>query len=57
MDELGATRQLIPERLRGYFAAAALVLTAIGIGFVLRRLPHANLSLMFMLAVLIVSVQ
>jgi two-component system sensor histidine kinase KdpD len=41
--------------LRGYVAAAALVLVAIGVGAVLRRLPHANLSLLFLLIVLIVA--
>jgi len=40
---------------RGYVAAIALVLVAIGCGAVLRRLPHANLSLLFLLAVLIVA--
>jgi two-component system sensor histidine kinase KdpD len=40
---------------RGYVAAVALVLLAIGAGAVLRRLPHANLSLLFLLAVLIVA--
>jgi two-component system sensor histidine kinase KdpD len=45
---------LAPE-LRGYVAAVALVAVAIGAALVLRRLPHANLSLLFLLAVLIVA--
>jgi two-component system sensor histidine kinase KdpD len=41
--------------IRGFVAAAVLVVVAIGIGAVLRRLPHANLSLLFLLAVLVVA--
>ncbi|HSG63916.1 MAG TPA: DUF4118 domain-containing protein [Gammaproteobacteria bacterium] len=41
--------------MRGYVAAVALVVLAIAVGAVLRRLPHANLSLLFLLAVLIVA--
>jgi len=42
-------------RVRAYVAAAVLVAVAIGVGSVLRRLPQANLSLLFLLAVLIVA--
>lgn len=41
--------------IRGYLAAIVLVITALAIGSVLRRLPHANLSLLFLLAVLVVA--
>jgi two-component system sensor histidine kinase KdpD len=40
---------------RAYVAAAAMVALCIAIGSVLRRLPQANLSLLFLLAVLIVA--
>lgn len=42
-------------RWQGYVVAALLVLIAIAVGTVLRRLPHANLSLLFLLAVLVVA--
>jgi len=42
-------------KLRGYLVAAILVVVAIAVGAVLRRLPHANLSLLFLLVVLIVA--
>lgn len=41
--------------LRAYVAAVILVGVAIAAAFVLRRLPHANLSLLFLLAVLTVA--
>ena len=52
-----STRALAVDvrRMRGYVAAVVLVFVAIGFGAVLRRLPHANLSLLFLLAVLIVA--
>jgi len=43
------------QRLRGYLGAAVLVLIAVGASAVLKRLPHANLSLLFLLAVLLVA--
>jgi two-component system sensor histidine kinase KdpD len=42
-------------RVRAYVGATVLVVVAIGIGSVLRRLPAANLSLLFLLAVLSVA--
>jgi len=42
-------------RVRAYCAAAVLVAVAIAAGSILRRLPQANLSLLFLLAVLTVS--
>ena len=44
-----------PRGIRVYVIAAILVAVAIAVGSVLRRLPHANLSLVFLLAVLIVA--
>lgn len=41
--------------LRGYVGALALVLVAMAAASVFRRLPHANISLLFLLAVLIVA--
>lgn len=41
--------------LRPYVAAAALVLVAMAVALAFRRLPHANLSLLFLLAVLLVA--
>lgn len=40
---------------RGYWAALSLVTCAAVVAVVFRRLPHANLSLLFLLAVLIVA--
>lgn len=42
-------------RLRGYFAAVVLVLVGIGAALVFRRLPNNNLSLLFLLVVLIAA--
>jgi two-component system sensor histidine kinase KdpD len=42
-------------KTRGYLAAAVLVGVAIAVGGVLRRLPHANLSLLFLLVALVVA--
>lgn len=48
-------RKNVAPKARAYVAAALLVAVAIGIGTVLRRLPQANLSLLFLLAVLVVA--
>lgn len=42
-------------RIGSYAAAAALVGLAIGAAFVFRRLPHANLSLLFLTVVLVIA--
>jgi len=55
MNEVGSIISRESFRWRSYAVAALLVIIAIGAGSVLRRLPHANLSLLFLLAVLIVA--
>lgn len=40
-----------------YFAALALIVLAICAAFVFRRLPHANLSLLFLAVVLVIAVR
>jgi two-component system sensor histidine kinase KdpD len=55
MEQAQTIRRKDVPRAQAYVAAASLVLVAIGVGTVLRRLPHANLSLLFLLAVLIVA--
>lgn len=55
MQQVGSRWSSEVPKSRGYVVAAALVVVAIAVGSVLRRLPHANLSLLFLLAVLIVA--
>jgi two-component system sensor histidine kinase KdpD len=55
MEQAEIVRRREVPRAQAYLSAAALVLVAIAVGTVLRRLPHANLSLLFLLAVLIVA--
>jgi two-component system sensor histidine kinase KdpD len=43
--------------LRGLVSAAALVLVAMAIALAFRRLPHANLSLLFLLAVVLAAIR
>jgi two-component system sensor histidine kinase KdpD len=43
------------SKLRAYVVAATLVVVAVAVGSVLRRLPHANLSLLFLFAVVVVA--
>jgi two-component system sensor histidine kinase KdpD len=55
MQPAGTIWRKDAPRAQAYFAAALLVVVAVAVGSVLRRLPHANLSLLFLLAVLIVA--
>lgn len=55
MERLETVWRKEAPRAKAYLAAAVLVVVALAVGTVLRRLPHANLSLLFLLVVLIVA--
>jgi two-component system sensor histidine kinase KdpD len=55
VTESGTGRSMARTAIRNYAYAAAVVSLAVGAAVVFRRLPHANLSLLFLTAVLIVA--